>query len=270
MKYTVRLFFLVCLLGGLCTACGGASSTNTSSPPVSLKVFAASSLTESFHAMAQEYQKTHPAVTITFNFAGSQVLEQQLANGAPADIFASADLANMQKVQQSGLVDSSQIFAKNKLVVIIPANNPAGITSLQDLAKHGVKIDLEAATVPAGKYTLQVLDKMTHVSTYGSSYKRAVLANVVSQEDNVKAVVQKVQLGEVDAGFVYLTDITAPLAGKVGSIEIPDAINVIAQYPIAVMKHAISASEAQLFLQYVLSSAGQAILDRYHFLGVSS
>jgi molybdate transport system substrate-binding protein len=263
VKRALCALLLACCL--LLAACGGTVAPLPST--VTLKVFAAASLQEAFTAMATQYQKAHPDVKITFNFAGSQVLEQQIANGAPADIFASADLANMQKASAAGLVGISQVFAKNKLVVIVPASNPAGIASLKDLAKKGVKIDIAAATVPAGKYGRQVLDKMAGSPDYGPAYRSAVLGNIVSQEDNVKAVVQKVQLGEADAGFVYLTDVTAAVASKVKVITIPDTFNVVAQYPLAVVKNSPHATEAGAFVQYVLSADGQAILAKYHFTG---
>ncbi|MBA2285481.1 MAG: molybdate ABC transporter substrate-binding protein [Ktedonobacteraceae bacterium] len=270
MKHPLHVLLLVCCL--LLAACGGAVATPTASPSasvsaVTLNVFAAASLKESFTEMATQYQKAHPNVKITFNFAGSQVLEQQIANGAPADIFASADLANMQKASTAGLVGASQVFAKNRLVVIVPANNPAGITSLKDLGKKGVKIVIGAVTVPAGKYSRQVLDKLAGSPDYGPTYRSAVLANIVSQEDNVKSVVQKVQLGEADAGFVYRTDVTAAVSSKVKVIDIPDTFNVVAQYPLAVVKNASHASEVGAFVQYVLSAEGQAILTKYHFIG---
>lgn len=257
-RFSVLLIFIFCLASA---ACG-----STSPSPATLHVFAAASLTESFTTIAQHYHQAHPTTTITFNFAGSQTLEQQMANGAPADVFASADLANMQKANDAGLTNASQIFAQNKLVVIVPVNNPAGITTLKDLAKPGVKIDIGAPSVPAGKYALQVLDKLAQSTDYTPAYKAAVLQNVVSQEDNVKAVVEKVQLGEVDAGFVYLTDVTVSASQKVTKVTIPDAFNVIAQYPIAVTKHAAHPSEAQDFVQYILSTDGQATLASYHFM----
>jgi molybdate transport system substrate-binding protein len=231
-----------------------------------LHVFAAASLTESFQTISERFHKAHPTTTVTFNFAGSQLLEQQIANGAPADVFASADLTNMQKATDAGLVQASQIFARNKLTVIIPANNPAGIKTLKDLTKPGTKIDIGAESVPAGKYTLQVLDKMAQSPDYGPDYKKAVLGNVISHEDNVKAVVQKVLLGEADAGFVYQTDVTASAAKKVTMLPIPDTLNVIAQYPIAVVKKTTHPTEAETFVQYVLTEDGQAVLDSYHFL----
>lgn len=254
--------FTLCLV---LAACGSTAPSNSSSP-ITLRVFAAASLTDSFNTIAQHYHQAHPTTTITFNFAGSQALEQQMTNGASADIFASADLANMQKANRAGLVNTSQIFAQNKLVVIIPANNPGGITTLKDLAKPGVKIDMAAPSVPAGNYALQILDKMAQSADYTPAYKAAVLQNVVSQEDNVKAVVQKVQLGEVDAGFVYLTDVTAAASQKVTKITIPDSFNVIAQYPIAVTKHTAHSDEAQAFVQYILSADGQTTLASYGFI----
>jgi len=150
--------------------------------------------------------------------------------------------------------------------VIVPTSNPGNINSLKDLAKKGVKIDLEATAVPAGKYSRQALANLSQSPDYGSSFANAVLANVVSEEQNVKAVVQKVQLGEADAGFVYVTDVTSAVADKVKIIDIPDPYNVIAQYPIAVVKSSSHPSDAQSFKDFVLSPNGQAILKKYNFI----
>lgn len=277
MRHTFRvlgLVFALCLLlagcgGGTTTGNNNTGSTKSSSTHTTLKVFAAASLTESFNDIKTKYQAAHPDVNITYNFNGSQILVQQIINGAPADVFASADQANMQKGTQAGVVNSPQLFAKNKLTVIVPTNNPANITSLKDLARKGVKIDLEAATVPAGKYSRQILDKLGSDPQYGAAYKSAVLANIVSQEDNVKAVVQKVELGEADAGIVYVTDVTKAAASKVKFITIPDNFNVIAQYPIAAVKDSKNAQAAQDFINYILSPDGQAVLNQYHFITVS-
>jgi len=273
----LRTFSLLIALGSLLVACGSSTSTTTTTPPVAtattapvtLNVFAAASLTGSFNALAASYKQTHPNVNLILNYNGSQILEQQIANGAPADIFASADLANMQKASAAGLVGTSQIFAKNRLVVILPLSNPGKIMSLKDLARKGIKIDLEASTVPAGKYSRQALMNMSQSPVYGANFASEVLGNVVSQEDNVKAVVQKVQLGEADAGFVYVTDAFSA-SGKVMVIDIPDPYNVIAQYPIAVVKNSAHASDAQTFVDYVLSSAGQAIMKKYQFIPVNA
>ncbi len=260
------LFLVLGACGSQTTGSQGNTSTSSTAAPVSLTVFAAASLTESFNEIQNAYHVIHTNVTITYNYNGSQILQQQLANGAPGDIFASADQANMQKAAEANLVGTSQVFAKNKLVVIVPANNPAQLHSLKDLANKGVKIDIAAATVPVGKYALQVLDNLGKSSAYGTDYENGVKANFVSYEENVKAIVQKVQLGTVDAGFVYLTDLAAAVGGKVTQIPIPDEFNVVAEYPIAVTKSSPHQSDAQAFVQYILSPAGQGILQKYHFL----
>jgi molybdate transport system substrate-binding protein len=216
--------------------------------------------------MGTAYQQQHSNVTVKFNFNGSQILEQQIANGAPADVFASADQTNMKKASDAGLVNTPQVFVKNRLVVIVPSSNPGNINSLKDLANKGVKIVLGANAVPAGKYSRQALANLAKSPDYGSNFANAVLANVVSEEQNVKAVVQKVQLGEADAGFVYLTDVTPAVAGKVKTIDIPDPYNVIAQYPIAIVKSSSHPSDAQSFIDFVLSPNGQAIMKKYNFI----
>lgn len=267
LLHTLLLLITLCIL---LVACGDTTDANSAAmpTPVTLNVFAAASLTESFTEIGMKFQAAHPGVTVKFNFAGSPTLVQQITGGAAADVFASADLPNMKKVSDAGLVGDSRIFVKNKLVVIIPASNPGNINTLKDLAKKGVKIDIGASAVPAGKDSLQALDKMAQSPDYGPAYEAAVKANFVSQEDNVKAVVQKVQLGEADAGFVYQTDVTANVSDKVKIIEIPDNFNVIAEYPIAVLKNTAHASDAQAFVQYVLSADGQAILTKYRFINV--
>ncbi|HEX6557573.1 MAG TPA: molybdate ABC transporter substrate-binding protein [Ktedonobacteraceae bacterium] len=268
-RHALMLFILLCTL--FLAACGGSTSsatgTATTAPAVTtLNVFAAASLKESFNLIAAKYTRAHPNITIKLNFAGSQILEQQIASGAPADVFASADQVNMQKAVDAGLVGNSQVFVKNRLTVIIPAANPGNINSLKDLSRKGVKIDIGAPAVPAGKYSLQVLAKMAQSANYGPAYENAVKANFVSQETDVKAVVNKVQLGEVDAGFVYVTDVTAAVSNKIKMIDIPDNFNVIAQYPIAVTKSPAHSNEARAFVQYILSPEGQDVLQKYHFI----
>lgn len=267
LRVLFRLFPVLILSTWLLAACG--STTPSAPSTVTLNVFAAASLTESFNQIASAYQKAHPSIAIKLNFNGSQILEQQIANGAPADIFASADLTNMQKASTASLVGTSQVFVKNRLTVIIPTSNPGHITSLLDLARKGVKIDIEANTVPAGKYSLQVLDKMAQSPTYGPSYESAVKANFVSEETDVKSVVTKVQLGEADAGFVYVTDDTTAVSSQLQMIQIPDNFNVIAQYPIAVVKNSAHSSDAQAFLQYIVTAPGQDILQQFHFIVIN-
>lgn len=273
LRFVLPLFCLLSLFVFVFAACGGSSvpaaTSTTTTPvaaPVTLNVFAAASLTESFNEIKTKYHAAHPNVTINYDFAGSQVLVQQLQNGASADVFASADQANMDKASQAGLVGADQIFARNKLTVIVPISNPKNVTTLKDLAQKGLKLVVAAPSVPVGKYVGQILDKLGKDPGYGPAYESSVKANEVSQEDNVKAVVTKVQLGEADAGIVYLTDVTTAASSKVKDIEIPDNFNVIAQYPIATTKNSAHAQDATAFEQYVLSLDGQAVLTKYHFI----
>lgn len=267
-----RAFPLLLLLIGslLIAACGGTSTASSGSTPtaapVTLNIFAAASLTKAFNLLETNYTKVHPTVTFKADYDSSSVLEQQLANGAPADVFASADTANMQKATAAGLVTSSQVFAHNRLVVILPTSNPGHISTLKDLANPGVKIDVADATVPVGKYTLQVLANMAKSPDYGPAYAAAVTRNVVSKEENDAAIVQKVQLGEADAGIVYVSDINPATASQFTSITIPDTFNVIANYPIAALKNSAQSDEAQAFVQYVLSPDGQNVLKQYNFI----
>jgi molybdate transport system substrate-binding protein len=154
-------------------------------------------------------------------------------------------------------------------VVIFPTDNPAGIKELKDLARPGLKLDLAAKEVPVGQYALDVFDKASKDAAYGAEFKAAVLGNVVSYEENVKAVLSKVALGEADAGIVYTSDLTGDAAAKVGRLEIPDALNTIAAYPIAPIKDARNADLAAKFVSYVLSPEGQEILGRYGFMPAS-
>jgi molybdate transport system substrate-binding protein len=190
-------------------------------------------------------------------------LRTQIEEGAPADVFASASGKEMDTLVTGSFVtkDVPQIFLTNKLVVILPANNPATLEKLEDLAKSGIKLVLAAETVPVGNYARQALDKMN--GSFGADFKDKVLANVVSNEDNVKQVVAKVQLGEADAGIVYISDSIA--APELKSIEIPAELNVIAKYPIAPLTKSENADLAAKFTEHVLSAEGQAVLQKWGF-----
>lgn len=239
--------------------------------PVTLTVLAAASLTESFTELGAVFEAANSNVKVALSFAGSQQLAQQLAEKAPADVFASASKKYMTATIESGRVISGteKTFAKNALVVIYPKENPAGLTALTDLSKPGIKLVLGAKEVPVGQYALDFLDKAIADPTYGATFKDDVLKNVVSYEDNVKSVVTKVTLGEADAGIVYLTDITADAAEKVDKITIPNEINVIASYPMATIADSAYPEEAQAFMDFVLSEEGQAVLAKYNFTPVA-
>jgi molybdate transport system substrate-binding protein len=257
----------------LVTACGGSTSPSpgASSQPVKLTVFAAASLKGAFTEIGTAYSKARSNVTITFNFAGSDALAQQITQGAPADIFASANTKQMDVVVKGQEITGSGVktFAHNRLVLIYPSANPAQIQSLQDIGKPGVKVDLAAASVPVGQYALDFLGKASADPSFGASFKANVLKNVVSYETDVKSVLAKVALGEADAGIVYTTDATTE-AGKVGTVAIPDALNSIATYPIGVVKSSQQAAAAQDLLAYIVGADGQAVLAKYGFLPGSS
>jgi molybdate transport system substrate-binding protein len=232
-----------------------------------LTIFTAASLTEAFKEMAAEIERANPGTKLTFNFAGSPTLRTQLAQGARADVFASADEPNMVGAEKDGTIGGApQIFARNLLVVVVPAKNPAGIDTLHDLAKPKLKLVLTNKDVPVGNYARQALEKLSQDPSYGSDFAKRVLANLVSEETNVKQVASKVQLGEADAGIVYSTDVTPALRTAVRVLQIPAEFNVIAKYPIATVKGAHNEAGAQAFIAYVLSPAGQAILARHGFL----
>ena len=250
-----------------------AVSTATTVPPTetpaprTLTVLAAASLTDSFNEMGKLFESKNPGVAVAFNYAGSQVLAQQLDQGAPADVFASASPKYMNAAVTSKRVNQSdsQNFVKNRLVVIFPKDNPAGLKTLQDLAKSGLKIDLEDKSVPAGQYSLDFLDKAVKDPDFDPKFKDNVLKNVVSYETDVKAVVSKVSLGEADAGIVYITDYNVAV-DKLGKLDIPDSLNTIATYPIAPIADSKNPVLAKAFVALVLSPEGQAIMAKYGFV----
>jgi molybdate transport system substrate-binding protein len=271
-----RLVLCILVLGLLLTAC---QSPATQTPaaiatippaPVEISVSAAASLTEAFGEMGPLFETLHPEVKVIFNFAGSQALAEQINNGAPVDVFASASKKTMQSVVDANNIasDAVQQFVSNKLVVITPASNPAGINQLQDLTKAGIKLVLAAKEVPVGQYSLDFLAKAAGTSDFPSTFSEDVLKNVVSYEDNVKAVLTKVSLGEADAGIVYTTDAASAETGAIQTITIPDEFNIPASYFIATVSNSSHAAEAKLFIDYVLSAAGQAILSKYGFIPV--
>ncbi len=255
---------LLTLMSAACQAAPAAAPTPAATP-TTLTVLAAASLTDSFKEIGAAFERANPGVKVTFSFAGSQTLRTQIQQGAKADIFASADANNMDPLKAANLLAGApQVFTRNVLTVIIPKGNPAGLKQLQDLGKPGLKLIVADAGVPVGNYTLQVLDKLSAGPAYGSNFKTQVLANVVSKETDVKAVVSKVSLGEADGGVVYTTDAQVAV-GKLSTIPIPDRYNVIATYPIAILKTSVDLALAQRFVDFVLGAEGQAVLNRYGF-----
>ena len=265
----------------LAAACGGATQTAASGGPSTvpspaatpepreLVVLAAASLTDAFTEMGEDFprQPGSTGVKLILSFAGSSQLRVQLEQGAPADVFASADTVQMDAAVRAAVVTGTpSVFARNRLVVIVPATNPAGIASLADLAKPGARFVTTTPDVPVGSYTRQMLEKMAGDPQFGAGFDQKVRANVVSEESNVRQAVTKVQLGEADAAVVYASDVTPQAAAAVRTMEIPDAFNVLAVYPAAVTRTAKAPVAAARFIQYLTAPPGQTVLKKHSFI----
>ena len=259
---------LMLLLAG----CGApAPASPAAGPQGSVTVFAAASLTDAFTTMKTDFDAANPGTRVILNFAGSPTLRTQLAQGARADVFASADTANMDGAETDGTIAGQpRVFAHNKLTVALPARGSA-VSSLQDLAKPGVKVVLELPAVPAGNYSRHALDKMSKDPAFGPEFATRVLANVVSQEPDVKSVLSRIQLGEADAGLLYVSDVGTPaVKDQVRTLAIPDQFNVVANYPLALVKDAPNPAGGRAFMDYVLSPPGQATLAKWGLLAAAS
>jgi molybdate transport system substrate-binding protein len=242
----------VLVVAALVAACGGSSSggvkTSSGSIAGTVHVFAAASLTEALTTLGKQFEAAHPGVKVVFNFAASSALAQQINQGAPADVFASASGKNMDQVVSAGGASNPTPFVKNIMEVAVPPSNPAHIASVTDLARKDVKVALCQSQVPCGATAAKVFTNAK------------ISLKPVTEEADVKSVLTKVELGEVDAGVVYVTDVRA--AGtKVKGIAIPASIDASTTYPIAALRKASNTTAAQGFVAYVLSSAGSAVLS---------
>ncbi|HZA79953.1 MAG TPA: molybdate ABC transporter substrate-binding protein [Actinomycetes bacterium] len=252
LRSRIRLGAVLAVAALVLAACGGGDdSGGSSASSAGIKVFAAASLTAAFNELGPQFTAANGGTKVTFNFAGSQALATQIQQGAPADVFASADTTNMDKVKD--LVGDPQVFASNLLQIVVEQGNPKGVKGLDDLANPDLKVVLAAPDVPAGRYAAEILGKA------------GVTVKPVSQEDNVKAVVTKVSLGEADAGIVYVTDVTTG-GDKVEGVDIPTEQNVTATYPIATVTASKAQDKAQAFMDLVRSADGQQVLNKYGFL----
>ena len=283
-SWAARLRFFAPLTLAAVLACSAGVPSGSAR---TLTVFAAASLTEAFTEVAAAFEQFNPGISVDLSSAGSQLLRVQLEHGARADVFASADQRHMDLAIKSGLVSGEAIiFASNRLVIVVPkveenalkdsAEGRAAASNLHnskdtslvgspaDLARKGVKLALAQPEVPAGSYASTVIERMGQDPRFGPDYPQRVLANVVSEEANVRHVLQKVVLGEVDAGMVYYSD--AQVATNVSVIPIPDEANVVATYTFALLGDSDQPEVAEAFIKFVLSPAGQAILGK-HGLG---
>ncbi|MDP9363282.1 MAG: molybdate ABC transporter substrate-binding protein [Chloroflexota bacterium] len=231
----------------------------------SLTVFAAASLTDAFGRIEADLEAANDGLDIAYNFAGSQALVTQLQEGAEADVFASANAAQMEAAVDNGsIVGEPVTFVRNRLAIVVPADNPAGIEAPADLADDGIQVVLAQPDVPVGRYARESLCLMGQDETaFDDGFVDRVVGNVVSEEEDVRDVLARVQLGEADAGIVYVSD--AATAGEaVRLIEIPNARNVVAAYPIALVEGSDEAL-GSAFVSYLVSPAGQATLEEFGF-----
>lgn len=229
-----------------------------------LTVFAASSLTDAFGELERLFEEQNPGVEVRTTFAGSSVALNQILQGAPANVFATADQAKMRTAVEKGVVAGEpEVFVRNKEVVVVPEDNPARIESLRDLAKPGVKLVLAQDGVPAAEYAGEILGKAD--VRYGNDFEKKVLSNLVSREADVRVAVNRVALGDADATFGYASDVTPDMEERVEVVEIPEGLNVVAVYPIAALEESENPGLARRWIGLVLSDEGQRVLRKWGF-----
>lgn len=235
------------------------------SAQASLTIYAATSLTDAFESVASAFEAQQPAVSLHLNLSSSSSLAAQIIAGAPADIFASANERQMDLVVAGGRIDgeTARSFARNQLVLALPADNPAGIKSVRDLANEGFLLVLAGEGTPIRAYTDAMLQ--SHNDEFGADFSKRVLRNLASEESNVRQVVARLALGEADAGIVYQTDVLGDVAEQLLVIEIDAAHNQLAAYPIAPLSDSANPDLAAQFIEYVLGDAGTAILREHGF-----
>jgi molybdate transport system substrate-binding protein len=268
---------VVAILAVVLTACTGGVASPSAAPAtpaptasasaarVELTVFGAASLKAVLEKAKAAYETANPGTCVTISTDSSSALEMQIEQGAPADVFLSADTTNPKKLVDKGLADGAAItFAGNRLTIIVPTANPAGVTTPADLAKSEVKVIAAGDEVPITKYAKQLVDNLAKVSGYPADFAAKYTANIASKEDDVKAVVAKIELGEGDAGIVYVTD--AKASTQVSPIDVPATANVPATYAGVVVKASENLAAAKAFLDWFAGPDGQAILSGFGFL----
>lgn len=249
---TSRRAVLALLVGVALGACspGGAARSE-------LHVSAAMSLKEAFTDLEAGFEAEHPGVDVVYNFAGSQILAAQILAGAPADVFAAADRAQMERAAGSNRLQPARVFARNRLVIVVPASD-ATVQGPADLGRPGLRLVLAGEAVPVGAYAREALAKV--------GVRDAALANVVSHEENVRGVIGKVAAGEADAGVVYATDVTDAVEGKLRVVAFAGADDVVPAYEIAALADSARLDLATAFVEFVAGPAGAAALGRRGFL----
>lgn len=270
------LFFAFLIFAGV--GCGGGGASGGEAAPEEadgsggsgeggeLIVFAAASLTDVFEELGEDFEEQNPGSEVRFNFASSSTIATQISQGAPADVFASADEPQMENVVNEDLVAGEpEIFARNREVVVVPAKNPAGIEKFGDLSEPGARLVLALDEVPAAEYAEEILDNAAEDPEYGPEFEQAVLDNVVSREEDVRASVNRVVIGDADATFGYASDVTPSVHDEVEIVEIPEDLQVAPTYPIAVLEGAQDPELARMWVDLTLSEEGQGVLEEWGF-----
>lgn len=248
-----RLVVLVCTALALVAGCASPTTTTGAQRTATLTVLAAASLTSSFNDLKTQFEAAHPGVTVRLTYDGSSTLAQQITNGVAADVFASADQANMDKVIKAALNNSPPLmFARNRLEIAVPPGNPRGITNFADLAKSGVVLVVCADQVPCGAAARKI-EQATGITLHP-----------VSKETAVTGVLSKVQAGEADAGLVYVTDVNSA-GGKVKGVPFAESDQAVNDYPITVLKNTAEPALAEQFVEFVHGSAGRQALSKVGF-----
>ncbi len=268
-KYHTALITSVMIVAFLLAA--GCTTASDSVEDKSITVFTAGSLKGAFTEMADAYEEQNPGTTVVLNIDGTQALRTQVEQGARGDVFASANTKHMDALMAGGFMENDTVsgFLENRVTITLPVSNPGDIQGLADLAIPGEKVLIGTPEVPIGNYARQVLDKMAGDPEFGQDYEDAVMANVISEETNVNNIIAKLLIGEADAGFTYTSDaITPAYADQLMTITIPDEYNVIAHYPIGVLRESADPDTAADFIAFVRSEEGGVILSSYGFTPV--
>jgi molybdate transport system substrate-binding protein len=254
---------LVILLLAVFVCSASAAGTNQTE----LTIFAAASLTGVIGDLDPIFEAAHPGVNITTNFDSSATLETQINEGAYADLFLPASAKNIDNLVKKNLIDNSSVtkYATNKLAIIVPVKNEAGIKTLADLAKPGVKIISQTSEVPVRKYTEQMLNKTANDTEYGAAFVKAFKSNIVSEETNVASSTTKIALDEGDASIAYYSDVTKDLGDKVTIIEIPEKFNVVAVYEAGILTESKQPDLDREFIKLLTSDTGKTVLKDYKF-----
>ncbi len=248
--------------------CGGSSGGGGQGGE--LTVFAAASLTDAFGGLGETFEEENSGAEVSFNFTSSSTLATQITQGAPADVFASADEAQMENVANENLVAGEpEVFVENREVVVVPVENPAGIQEFGDLSQPGVRLVLALDEVPAAEYALEILGNAAEEPEYGPEFEEAVLGNIVSREEDVRAAVNRVVIGDADATFGYASDVTPDIRDEVEVVEIPEDLQVVPTYSIATLEESEESELARAWVDLVLSREGQRVLEEWGFEPVS-